>query len=162
MVPQSAAEAGKFDHGKSRDFEVWVLDQSDTAAEGGGLLYIWPGRKISRNATRTKAEIIDLAQAATDAGCEVGKLPHMVFTNNTGAQDRVVIANFSSGSTFILDVRTREIVDCISTADAAGGVLNSHAAVPTPDDSMILVDTIGAAGQSGFFHKIAIRLLPQD
>jgi hypothetical protein len=137
---------------ESRNFEIWAIDQSETVSEGGGKLYIWQGKELSRNPSQAKPEVIDLAEAAMAAGCEVGRRPHMLHTNESNT--RVVVSQFASGATHFFDVKTRKIVGCVSTKDAALGAINSHNSQPTPDESMVIVDTIGTSGKSGFLHKI--------
>lgn len=126
-------------------FEVWAFDQSDTQPDGGGLLYIWDGGDISHKARNATPEIIDLAQAAAEAECSVATRPHMAATNHSSPPSHVVLANVvSPGKIFFIGADSREVEGCVS------GVGNSHAAIPTPDDSMVIVDDI--AGQS--LHKI--------
>ncbi len=116
------------------DFEVWAIDQADTAPDGGGLLYIWEGDDISDNPSEAEAEVIDLAQAAAEAGCPVARRPHMVLANHADPPSHVIISNVASGHIFFMDVDSREIVGCVS------GTGNAHAAVATPDNSMVIVD----------------------
>ena len=140
-------------------FEVWAVDQAATGDDGqGGLLYIWDGADISENASEADVEIIDLAEAAADAGCNAPKKPHMVLANHTGSKpSHVVLANVGSGDTFFIDVASRDIVGCVNTVggfEGAGGTANTHAATASADNSMVIVANIGAKGESGFLHKI--------
>ncbi len=116
------------------DFEVWAIDQADTSPDDGGLLYIWDGADISDNPSEAEAEVIELAQAAAEAGCPVARRPHMLLTNHTEPPSHVIISNVGSGHIFFVDVESKEIVGCV------GGAGNAHAAVATPDNSMVIVD----------------------
>jgi hypothetical protein len=47
------------------DYEVWVIDQSDTTPEGGGTLYIYQGQALTGAAAASETpEIIDLGGTA--------------------------------------------------------------------------------------------------
>jgi len=149
-------------------FEVWAVDQSGTSdgpsADFGGLIYIWDGAAISENASEATPEIIDLAVAASKAGCDAPKKPHMVLANHTKSgvaatpkPSHVVLANVGSGDTFFIDIDTRTIVGCVNTLggfNGAGGTANTHASTASVDNSMVIVANIGAKGESGFLHKI--------
>ena len=140
-------------------FEVWAVDQSSTGSYGtGGLIYIWDGADISANASEATPEIIDLAKAAVEAGCEAPKKPHMVLSNHTTPKaSHVVLANVGSGDTFFINIESRTIVGCVNTIggfNGAGGTANAHASVASPDNSIAIVANIGAKGESGFLHKI--------
>ena len=154
------ADGGDMDGamGESADFEIWAVDQSDTRADQGGVLYIWDGNAQAGD----EAEVVDLAQAADEAGCPAGKRPHMVLTNHASPPTHVIMANVGSGSTFFVDPATRQLVGCVSTKDGfngIGGSAQSHAANGTPDDSMVIIADIGGKdadgnNQSGWLHKI--------
>ena len=151
-------------------FEVWAVDQSGTSdgpsADFGGLIYIWDGAAISENASKATPEIIDLAEAASKAGCNPPKKPHMVLANHTthnpldfrfSSASHVVLANVGSGDTFFINIDSRSIVGCVNTVggfNGAGGTANAHASTASPDGSMVIVANIGAKGESGFLHKI--------
>ena len=115
----TAASAGS----SKAAFEVWAVDQSGTSdgptAEFGGLIYIWDGADISENASEATPEIIDLAVAASEAGCNAPKKPHMALANHTSnspldfrysSASHVILANVGSGDTFFIDVDSRSIV----------------------------------------------------
>ena len=141
-------------------YEVWAVDQSPTVSDGtGGLLYIWDGEDIFlKDAKNAPHEIIDLAKAAKDAGCEAPKKPHMILSNfTTPKASHAILANVGSGNTFFINIASREIVGCVNTVggfNGAGGTTNSHASVASPDNSMAIVANIGAKDESGFLHKI--------
>tara|TARA_Y100000748_G_C15460874_1_gene474861 strand:- start:33 stop:1406 length:1374 start_codon:yes stop_codon:yes gene_type:complete len=143
-------------------FEVWAVDQSGTSsdpnADFGGLIYIWDGKAISDNASTASPEIIDLAIAASEAGCNSPKKPHMVLSNYSSPKpSHMILANVGSGDTFFINIDTRTIVGCVNTVggfNGAGGTTNAHASTASPDNSMVIVANIGAKGESGFLHKI--------
>ena len=157
-------------------FEVWAVDQSGTSdgpsADFGGLIYIWDGAAISENASEATPEIIDLAVAASKAGCDAPKKPHMVLANHTKSgvaatpkPSHVVLANVGSGDTFFIDIDTRTIVGCVNTLggfNGAGGTANTHASTASVDNSMVIVANIGAKGESGFLHKIQTDFTNDD
>lgn len=148
--------------GEIPNFEVWALDQADATSEGGGFLYIWNGTALSNSDPGSVTpEIIELAKAATDAGCPVAKRPHMVLANYTNPPTHVIIANVGSGDIQFVDVKTRAIVGCVRTVggfEGAGGSSATHAANATPDNSMVIVSDVGpiveGEPKSGFLHKI--------
>jgi len=135
-------------------YEVWAVDQANTVGSGGGLVYIWNSNDLVRNARDATPEVIDLASAATTANCNIATRPHMIWENYSNPPSHMLLANLASGDTFFMDIPTRQVVGCVSTKDAAGGALNSHNSSATPDNTKVLVDTIGSPGQSGFLHEI--------
>jgi hypothetical protein len=137
-------------------FEVWALDQSDTHLNGGGLLYIWQGEDLLRRPDRAVPEVIDLANAAQAARCPVGKLPHMGQANNSYPPTHFVLANFGSGSVFFMEIATRRVVGCVDLLGLGVASNRTHAAMATPDDSMVIVADMGFTNQStGAIHKIS-------
>ena len=158
---ESSSTAASIENSQS-SFEVWAVDQSGTSdgpsADFGGLIYIWEGAAISENASEATPEIIDLAIAASKAGCEAPKKPHMVLANHTSPKaSHVVLANVGSGDTFFINIASRTIVGCVNTIggfNGAGGTANTHASTASVDNSMVIVANIGGKGESGFLHKI--------
>ena len=137
--------------------QVWALDQSDTDPAGGGLLYRWSQAALLRRAQAARPAVLNLADAARAAGCPVGRRPHMTFGDRPRPSSHVVVANVGSGSTFFMDAQRATVVGCVSTLagfGGAGGSVSAHAAVPSPNGSMVIVADIGAPDQSGFLHKI--------
>jgi len=118
-------------------YEVWVLDQSDTSAEGGGTLYIFNGGNFKGTGYKGTPEVIDLAQKATGVGDGVGKRPHMIFFNTE--QTHAIISNVASGHIYILDADAREILASIRMGKEGDEARGAHAAIPSPDGSMIIV-----------------------
>jgi DNA-binding beta-propeller fold protein YncE len=118
-------------------YEVWILDQSDTSAEGGGTLYIYKGLGFTGKRYEGTPEVIDLADSARGIGDGVGKRPHMIFFNSE--QTRAIISNVATGHVYIMDVDTKEIVSSIRMGKEGDEARGAHAAVPSPDSSMIIV-----------------------
>ena len=116
--------------------EVWVIDQSDTTAGGGGSLYIYDGARLSGSAAATApAEVVDLGGAA-EALClartgTAPRRPHMMMFN--GAQSHAVIAYVATGHVLFLDAATRSPVGCVDVG------VQAHAAVPSPDETYVVV-----------------------
>ncbi|MBI4401587.1 MAG: hypothetical protein HY581_08140 [Nitrospirae bacterium] len=115
-------------------YEVWITDQSDTAPESGGFLYIYDGAKLAANPSGTKPTV------TIDIGGEINKFcenatkkkvrrPHMLFF--TKDQSHVVLS-FLSGQALFMDATTRKPEACLNMGK------NLHAAWPTPDQKMAL------------------------
>lgn len=118
-------------------YEVWVLDQSNTVEEGGGTLYIYAGSSFNGKGYDGSPEIIDLATIASGIGDGVGKKPHMIFFNSE--QSHAIISNVSTGHVYIMDASTKEIVSNIRMGKDGDQSRGAHAAIPSPDSSMILI-----------------------
>ena len=116
-------------------FEIWAADQSDTDPAGGGRLFIWNGAEISKNAQRAKPEVIDLAEAAKAADCQVGRRPHMLLANYTKPPTHVIISHTASPALFFVRVKDRTVAGCLE--------IDAHAATATPDNSMVIAADIG-------------------
>jgi DNA-binding beta-propeller fold protein YncE len=117
-------------------FEVWAIDQSDTTADGGGTLYIYPGDSLSgRDAATATPEVVDLGGAARDLCLArtgtAPRRPHMHMFNST--QSHVVLAFVATGHVLFMDAATRAPVECIDVGAQA------HAAFPSMDDSYVVV-----------------------
>jgi hypothetical protein len=117
-------------------FEVWVIDQSDTTADGGGTLYIYPGDSLSgKDAATATPEVIDLGGAARDLCLArtgtAPRRPHMHMFNAT--QSHVVLAFVATGHILFMEAATRSPVECIDVGAQA------HAAFPSMDDSYVVV-----------------------
>lgn len=117
-------------------YEVWLLDQSDTSAQGGGKLYIFKGGNFKGTGYKGTPEVIDLAEKANGVG-DVGKRPHMVFFNTE--QTHAIISNVASGHVYILDADSRDILASIRMGKEGDEARGAHAAIPSPDGSMIIV-----------------------
>jgi DNA-binding beta-propeller fold protein YncE len=115
-------------------YELWVIDQSDTTADGGGTLYIYTDDQLEGNAS-LQPEVIDLGGAARDLGiAQTGtapRRPHLIFFN--GANTHAIIAFLETGHVLFMDARTRTAVGCIDVGEQAA------AAVASPDQTFVLV-----------------------
>lgn len=121
-------------------YEVWVLDQSDTRADGGGRLFIYPGPAVSgSSAAAVTPEVHDFGGAVRDMALgppgsppmQAPRRPHMVFFNSTGSH--AVIAFVVTGHVLFMDTATRTPLEIIDVGAQA------HAAVPSPDQQFVLV-----------------------
>ena len=125
------------------EYEVWVIDQSDSAGlKHGGTLYIFPSAQFAdgRTPSPDKAVKIDLGGASSTlcrerTGAEPVR-PHMLAFNSSGTH--AVIAFVASGHVLVLDAATRAPVDCLRSTEAPTG-RQAHAAFPANDGSYILV-----------------------
>ncbi len=115
-------------------YEVWITDQSDTAKESGGFLYIYDGAQLAANPSAAKPTVtIDIGgeinKLCEDATKKAVRRPHMLFF--TKDQSHVVLS-FLSGQVLFMDAATRKPEACLSMGK------NVHAAWPTPDQKMVL------------------------
>jgi len=125
------------------DYEVWIIDQSDSQGlKHGGTLYIFPGVRFDDGQTPSvdAAVKIDLGGASSSlcherTGANPVR-PHMVLFNSSGTH--AVIAFVASGHVLVLDAATRAPVDCLRTTESPTG-RQAHAAFPATDGSYILV-----------------------
>lgn len=118
------------------DFEVWILDQSDTAADGGGTLYIYQDRDLKgRRAERADPEVIDLGGAVRDFSiAQTGtapRRPHMMFFNEE--HSHAIISFVATGHVLFMKAKRRKPVAIIDVG------VQAHAAVPSPDDTFVIV-----------------------
>lgn len=127
--------------------EVWIIDQSDTTADGGGTLYIYQGEELSgQDAATAVPEVIDLGGVArTLCLNQTGtapRRPHMLFFN--AAQTHAIISFVATGHVLFMDAATRTPTACVDVGAQA------HAAVPSPDQTYVIV-----ANQNGKkLHRI--------
>jgi hypothetical protein len=128
--------------------EVWLIDQSDTRADGGGTLYIFDGESVAGEGGKNHLpEVIDLGADARDqAILQTGsapRRPHMIFFNT--AQTHAVVAWVVTGHVTFFDAVTRAPLHTIDVGAQA------HAAVPTADQKYVIV-----ANQNGkLLHRIS-------
>jgi DNA-binding beta-propeller fold protein YncE len=131
--------------GKRDRHEVWVVDQSNTnnssAPTFGGRIHIYDGGALRGDTSQAQAEVVELSAATADL-CRTATganpvRPHMIYFNST--QTHAVLAFVASGHVAIFDAATREPVACFRSEVGAGGAIQAHAAVPTPDDRYIIV-----------------------
>ncbi|MGH7181375.1 MAG: hypothetical protein ACREJN_05295 [Nitrospiraceae bacterium] len=119
-------------------YEVWLTDQSDTAKESGGFLYIYDGATLAAKPDAAKPAVtIDLA-GEINTFCEAAtkkpvRRPHMLFFNKD--QNHAIIS-FLSGHALFMDAHTRKPVACLSMGK------NVHAVWPTPDQKMAIAANI--------------------
>lgn len=121
---------------EDESYELWVIDQSDTTADGGGTLYIYQGQDLAgQDAAVAAAEVIDLGGAARDLClAQTGtapRRPHM-FSFNQG-RTHAVLAFVATGHVLFMNAATRAPVECIDVGAQA------HAAIPSHDDSFVVV-----------------------
>ncbi len=122
----------------SEAYEVWVTDQSDTAKESGGFLYVYDGAQLAADPAKAKPtltidaakEINDLCQKSTQKNV---RRPHMIFVTK---DQKHALISFLSGHVLVMDTASKKPVACLSTGK------NVHAAWPTPDQSMAIVANI--------------------
>jgi DNA-binding beta-propeller fold protein YncE len=123
-------------HGRPDGYEVWTVDQSNSAGKTtGGTLYVYNGRRLRRDGAATTPEKIDLGGAAEqlclDQTGTAPVRPHMLLFN---ASHRHAILSFvASGHVVFFDAARREPLACIDVG------IQAHAAVPTPDQKYVLV-----------------------
>jgi len=124
-------------------YEVWIVDQSDTAGlNHGGTIYIFAGRDLvgARSASPRPAAVVDLGGAAAalcreQTGANPVR-PHMILFNQT--HTHAVLAFVASGHVVIFDAAARRPLACLRTTEAPTG-RQAHAAFPSPDGSYILI-----------------------
>ena len=119
-------------------YEVWLTDQSDTAKESGGFLYIYDGASLAANPAAAKPAVtIDLS-GEINTFCEAAtkkpvRRPHMLFFNKDQSH---AIISFLSGHALFMDAQTRKPVACLSMGK------NVHAVWPTPDQKLAIAANI--------------------
>ena len=119
-------------------YEVWITDQSDTAKESGGFLYIYDGAQLAANPSTAKPTVTidvggEINKFCEDATKKAVRRPHMLFF--TKDQSHVVLS-FLSGQVLFMDAATRKPEACLSMGK------NVHAAWPTPDQKMVIAANI--------------------
>jgi hypothetical protein len=127
----------------AQEFEVWLIDQSDSAGVTyGGTIYIYQGDDLmGENAAGAVARTIDLGDATAQlcmasTGAHPVR-PHMIFFNSTGSH--AVLAFVASGHVVFFEAATRTPVACLRSTPGVGGARQAHAAVPTRDDAAVLI-----------------------
>lgn len=120
--PEENEPEGTDEEGTQAAYEVWALDQ--------GTQYLHVLAPDDEGGVET-TESVDLA--AQDDRIQT---PHMIDFDETG--EYAVIANTAGGTTAIVRVEDRQVVDVLET----GAV--SHYAGVAPDNETIHVDAIGA------------------
>ena len=125
-------------------YEVWVVDQSNSNGKTyGGAIHVFDGAALNGRPAAGLPPIarVDLADAtATLCFDRTGAnpvRPHMLFFNAT--DEYAVLSFVVSGHTVIFHAASRQPIECFRSAAGAGGARQAHAAVPSPDDTFILV-----------------------
>jgi hypothetical protein len=129
---------------RAQDFEVWLVDQSNTIGLAhGGKILVYEGSDLMGESVSgvTPIATIDLA-AETDALCFAATgahvvRPHMLFFNAT--RSHAVLSFVASGHVVVFDAVSRTPVACLRASPGAGGARQAHAAFPSPDDRYIVV-----------------------
>jgi hypothetical protein len=122
----------------SEAYEVWVADQSDTAKESGGFLYVYDGTQLAADPAKANPTlIVDVAKEVNDF-CKKStqknvRRPHMIFVTK---DHKHALVSFLSGHVLVMDTVSKKPVACLSTGK------NVHAAWPTPDQSMAIAANI--------------------
>lgn len=117
-------------------YEVWIVDQSDTTADGGGTLYIYPGSALEgAAAAEATPEVIDLGGAGRSLClAETGsapRRPHMLMMN--AAHSHAILSFVATGHVLLIEAATRAPIGCVDVGAQA------HAAFPAADESYIVV-----------------------
>jgi hypothetical protein len=130
----SAASPG-YAVGELSNHEIWVVDQSDTTADGGGTLYIYQSSQVAGQSPAAAPEVVDLGGATRDlclaATGTAPRRPHMLFFN--AAHSHAVLAFVVTGHVVFYNAESRAPVGCIDVGAQA------HAAFPSPDQSFVAV-----------------------
>ena len=123
--------------------EVWMIDQSNTydsdgngTLDSGGTLYIFNGSQLAgQAASKADPEMIDLGGALAEGiKLTTGTLPvrpHYLTFNSS--HSHAIVSFVASGHVLIIEAATRTPVFVVDVGAQA------HAAVPSPDESYILV-----------------------
>jgi hypothetical protein len=142
-APSGCADIAGLHEGGDRDFEVWLVDQSDTNGKTfGGMLYIFDGRDFLGGDAAAPAprESVDLSAAvsalcATETGANPVR-PHMLLFNRQ--HTHAILSFVASGHVVIFDAAERRPLSCMRTTQSPTG-RQAHAAFPSPDGSFIVV-----------------------
>lgn len=133
--------------------EVWAIDQSNSPGQTfGGRIFIWQGNEIQSHPESAVPEIVDLAGAVstmclTKTGANPVR-PHMLAFNAAGTH--AIVSFVASGHVVFMDTATRGPIDCLRSSVGAGGARQVHFAIPSPDQTYVVV-----ANQNGkLFERI--------
>lgn len=114
-------------------YEVWTIDQADTA-RGGARLYIYDGQRLATGQA-PPPEIVNLDAVARGVGDGPGVRPHMLaFTSTFG---HAIISNVATGHVYIMRAGDRRMVASIDVGEQA------HHAEASPDGAFIVVANQG-------------------
>lgn len=128
----------------ARDFEVWLVDQSNSFGKThGGRIFIYEGADLdgAKAAPAKPLDVLDLSASTTElCMTQTGALPvrpHMLSFNP--AHSHAVLTFVASGHVVIFHAASRVPLACIRASAGAAGQRQAHAAEPTPDGAYILV-----------------------
>ncbi|RMH37116.1 MAG: hypothetical protein D6690_04010 [Nitrospirae bacterium] len=123
---------------RAHGYEVWLTDQSDTAEERGGYLYIYESAQLIADPAQARPSItLDLAKdinryCQRQTGRSIRR-PHMIFFTR---DHRFAILSFLSGQVLFMDASSKRPIGCLAIGK------NVHAAWPTPDAKMVIAANI--------------------
>ncbi|HKY45151.1 MAG TPA: hypothetical protein VJM50_18815 [Pyrinomonadaceae bacterium] len=132
-----------FDEDDTVEYEVWVIDQSNTrdddgngTLDSGGTLYAYKGEDLlGEQASAAVPTVVDLGGAARDlCVAQTGTAPirpHM-FTFNAG-RSHAIISFVASGHVLFMNTATKAPIQCLDVGTQA------HAAVPSNDQTYVVV-----------------------
>jgi DNA-binding beta-propeller fold protein YncE len=116
-------------------FEVWLVDQSNSRADGGGTLYIFDGSAVSGSARAAVPDVIDLGGDAHDlclgATGSAPVRPHMLEFDPSHRY--AILAYVATGHVLFIEAASRTPVACVDVG------IQAHAAFPAPDGSYVVV-----------------------
>jgi hypothetical protein len=132
LAPVGALALDKLDH------EVWMLDQSGSppsavpSADIGGTLYFFDGHELASAVANVVPEVLDVAALVQQLDPSAApRRPHYITFN--AAHTHAIIAFVATGHVLIIEAATRTPVFVVDVG------VQAHAAVPSPDESYILV-----------------------
>lgn len=136
VLMSTLALVGSAAAGSEPNHEIWIVDQSDTTADGGGTLYIYQGDTVAgQDAAHAVPEVIDLGDAARSLCLSqtgsAPRRPHLMLFNVE--QSHAVIAFVATGHVLFIDAPTRAPVECVDVG------IQAHAAFPSPDSAYVVV-----------------------
>src|SRR5687768_5963492 len=139
VVFTHAITAPTYDENDTAEYEVWVIDQSNSRDEdgngtldSGGTLYTYKGHDlIGEQASAAIPTVVDLGGAARDLClAQTGTFPvrpHMFMFNRSGSHS--VISFVASGHVLFMNTATKAPLQCIDVG------LQAHAATPSNDQT---------------------------
>jgi len=139
----SAMTLPAYDDGDTVEYEVWVIDQSNSRDEdgngtldSGGRLYTYKGEDLlGEQASAAVPTVVDLGGAARDlCVAQTGTAPvrpHMFAFNRAGSH--AVISFVGTGHVLFMDTTTKAPIQCLDVGAQA------HAAMPSNDQTFVVV-----------------------
>jgi hypothetical protein len=104
--------------GSARDFEVWLVDQSNSFGKTyGGTIYIYEGSDLNGSdaSSATPTDVLDLGYATADlcvAQTAANPVrPHMLSFNAT--HSHAILTFVASGHVVVFEAATRTPVACV-------------------------------------------------